>query len=67
MNHRTHMVLMVGLAGLALTQAITGFAGGWVLYVLVGGYAWMTYLMMRGRRRPPAKKTHQTGHARRRS
>jgi hypothetical protein len=53
MNHRTHMVLMVGLAVLAVAQAVTGFGGGWVLYIFVGGYAWMTYLMMRGMKHQP--------------
>jgi hypothetical protein len=59
MNHRTHTVLMVGLAVLAVAQAITGFGGGWVLYVFVGGYALMTYLMMRGMKHQPDTSAQQ--------
>lgn len=48
MNHKTHILLMVGLVVAAIALLSTGYGGGWVLFALLGACAVMMFFMMSG-------------------
>lgn len=48
MNHKTHILLMVGLVVAVIVLFSTGYGGGWVLFALLGVCAMMMVFMMRG-------------------